>query len=43
MTFFERFRDKRSFDYKQCLVIRTDLKLSKGKTAVQASHASILA
>ncbi|MDY6966871.1 MAG: peptidyl-tRNA hydrolase Pth2 [Halobacteriota archaeon] len=29
-------------EYKQCLVIRSDLNLSKGKSAVQASHASIL-
>lgn len=29
-------------DYKQCMVIREDLKLSKGKAAAQAAHASIL-
>ena len=29
-------------EYKQCLVIRADVKLSKGKTAVQAAHASII-
>ncbi len=29
-------------EYKQCLVIREDLKLSKGKAAAQAAHASIL-
>ncbi len=29
-------------EYKQCMVIREDLKLSKGKAAVQAAHASIL-
>lgn len=29
-------------EYKQCLVLREDLKLSKGKAAVQAAHASIL-
>lgn len=29
-------------DYKQCIVIRGDLKLSKGKSAAQAAHASIL-
>ncbi len=29
-------------EYKQCIVMRTDLKLSKGKAAAQAAHASIL-
>ncbi len=29
-------------EYKQCIVIRADLKLTKGKIAVQAAHASIL-
>ena len=29
-------------EYKQCIVIREDLKLSKGKAAAQAAHASIL-
>lgn len=29
--------------YKQIIVIRTDIKMSKGKTAVQSAHASLLA
>ena len=29
-------------EYKQCIIIREDLKLSKGKAAAQTAHASIL-
>lgn len=31
------------FEWKQCLVVRTDLKMSCGKMCAQAAHASILA
>jgi PTH2 family peptidyl-tRNA hydrolase len=33
----------RDFRYKQCIVIRTDIKMSCGKRCAQASHASVSA
>jgi PTH2 family peptidyl-tRNA hydrolase len=30
-------------DYKQCLIVRSDLKLTPGKTAVQLAHAAVAA
>jgi len=34
---------EREFEYKQCLIIRTDVKMSQGKRCAQIAHASVSA
>ncbi|MHA2403509.1 MAG: peptidyl-tRNA hydrolase Pth2 [Candidatus Kariarchaeaceae archaeon] len=43
MSFVRMKKDTSLSEVKQVLVIRSDLKMGKGKIAAQASHASVLA